>query len=127
MKDKSIFERVYAICLKASGAAIGAITVDTLEYLYELEMRWMMNSFYTGKGCASVDSEAASDYLLETFSPDYISFVMDMDDSASFTTAQKSGFGLFEKRYPYDYSYSGCDVENFDEVGKHFKEIQSRG
>jgi len=117
---------LFAICLKDSSDVIGVITVHLLEYLYELQMGWMMNGKFTGKGYASEAGAVASDYLLETLSLDYISVVMDTDNPASFRTAQKSGFELFEKRYPYDYFYSKCNVESFDEVEKHFKEIQTR-
>lgn len=116
-----------AICLKESDVVIGVITVSNLDYLYELQIGWMMNGKYTGNGYASEAGAAVSDYLLDTLSLDYISVTMDTDNPASFKTAQKSGFKLFEKRYPYDYFYSECDVENFDEVNKYFKYLQSRG
>ncbi len=115
----------YAICLKDSGIVIGAITVNPLEYLYELQIGWMLNSKYTGKGYASEAGAAASDYLLELLSLNYISVVMDVDNPASFRTAQKSGFKLFEKRIPYDYHYSKCDVEDFTAVSEHFIKKQS--
>lgn len=115
----------YAICLKNSGIVIGAITVNSLEYLYELQIGWMLNNKYTGKGYASEAGAAASDYLLEKLSLDYISVVMDVDNPASFRTAQKSGFRLFEKRIPYDYHYSKCDVEDFTAVSQHFIKKQS--
>ncbi|MDD4494802.1 MAG: GNAT family N-acetyltransferase [Eubacteriales bacterium] len=115
----------YAICLKNPCVVIGAITVNPLEYLYELQIGWMMNSKYTGKGYASEAGAAASDYLLETLSLDYISVVMDVDNPASFRTAQKSGFRLFEKRFPYDYHYSKCDVNDFNDVGEHFYNKQN--
>jgi len=118
---------LFAICLKDTGDVIGVITVHPLEYLYELQMGWMMNSKFTGKGYASEAGAAVSDYLLEALSLDYISVVMDTDNPASFRTAQKSGFKLFEKRYPYDYFYSKYNVENFDEVKKYFEEMQTRG
>jgi len=122
-----IFEKGvnYAICLKQSGDVIGAITVGGLEYLYELQIGWMLRSEFTGKGYASEAGAAASDYLLEFFSLDYISVVMDVDNPASFRTAQKSGFKLFEKRVPYDYHYSTINVEKLNEVGEYFANNQS--
>ena len=114
----------YAICLKDSGIVIGAITVGSLDYLYEPEMGWMLNSKYTGKGYASEAGAAVSDHLLEALSLDYICAVMDVDNPASFRTAQKSGFKLFEKRIPYDYYYSKCGVEDFDAVSEHFAKKQ---
>ena len=116
----------YDICLKDVGTVIGAITVNSLDYLYELQMGWMMNGKYTGQGYASEAGAAASDYLLEILSLDYISVVMDTDNPASFRTAQKSGFGLFEKRVSYDYYYSQCNVEDFNAVGKYFAVNQSQ-
>lgn len=126
-KDEICIKGIYyAICLKNSGIVIGAITVNSLEYLYELQIGWMLNSKYTGKGYASEAGAAASDYLLEILSLDYISVVMDVDNPASFRTAQKSGFRLFEKRIPYDYHYSKCDVEDFNAVSEHFIEKQNQ-
>lgn len=124
-KDICIKGIHYAICLKDSGDVIGAVTVNPLEYLYELQMGWMMNGNYTGKGYASEAGAAVSDYLLETISLDYISVVMDVDNPASFRTAQKSGFKLFEKRVPYDYYYSQCNVENFNAINGYFATKQS--
>jgi len=116
----SIKNRYFAICLKESGVVIGTITVDYLDYLYEHQMGWNMNGKYTGKGYASEAGAAVSDYLLETLSLDYMSVVMDVDNPASFRTAQKSGFKLFEKRVPYDYFYRTCGDEDHEAVGKHF-------
>lgn len=119
----------YAICCKGSYEIIGAITVGKLDYLYEYEIGWMMKSKFTGNGYASEAGTAVSDYLLETLSLDYISVVMDVDNPASFRTAQKAGFKLFEKRVPYDYHYKKCNDEDFEAVTKHFdtkqKEIGS--
>ena len=127
MEGKDIFEKGanYAICLKTSGTLIGAVTVGGLEYLYEMQIGWMMNNEYTGKGYASEAGAAASDYLLDHFSLDYISVVMDVDNPASFRTAQKSGFKLFEKRVPYDYYYSTHNAEDFTGVGDYFTNNQS--
>jgi [ribosomal protein S5]-alanine N-acetyltransferase len=126
MKDKGDFSReiYFAIVKKDPSTVIGAVTVSLLEYLYEIQMGWMMNSEYCGQGYASEAGAAASDYLLDTFSMDYLAVVMDVDNPASFRTAQKSGFRLFEKRVPYDYHYSKCNVENFKEVDEHFTRNQ---
>jgi hypothetical protein len=48
-----------------------------------------------------------------------------VDNPASFHTALKSGFRLFEKRVPYDYFYSHADPNDFDEVGNYLTEKQS--
>jgi ribosomal-protein-alanine N-acetyltransferase len=127
VKDKGDFDReiYFAIALKSSGTVIGAITVSKMEYLYETQIGWMMKSEYTGKGYASEAGAAASDYLLDAFSFDYLSVAMDVDNPASFRTAQKSGFRLFEKRVPYDYHYSKCNVEDFNAVSDHFAYKQS--
>ncbi len=127
VKDNNDFsnEIYYAIYLKEGNVVIGAITVSQLEYLYELQMGWLINSQYTGNGYASEAGIAVSDYLLKTLSLDYISVVMDVDNPASFRTAQKCGFQLFEKRVPYDYYYSKCNVEDFYEVKEYFTKKQN--
>ena len=116
---------LYAICLKDSGDVIGAITASRLEYLYETQIGWVMNGKYTGQGYASEAGAAASDYLLEALSLDYMAVVMDVDNPASFRTAQKSGFRLFEKRVPYDYHYSTANVNDHGEVHAHFAAKQA--
>jgi hypothetical protein len=50
--------------LKDSGLVIGAVTVRRLEFLYELEMGWLLKGDYTGYGYASEAAAAVSDYLL---------------------------------------------------------------
>jgi len=127
VNNEDIYEKSihYAICLKENDTVIGAITVNACEYIYELQMGWMMNGKYAGKGYASEAGAAVSDYLLEVLSLDYICVVMDTDNPASFRTAQKSGFKLFEKRVPYDYFYSRCNVEDFNAVAEYFAEKQS--
>lgn len=128
VKDRGDFSRetYFAIVQKDSDAVIGAVTVSVLEYLYETQIGWMMRSEYCGQGYASEAGAAASDYLLKTFGMDYLTVVMDVDNPASFRTAQKSGFRLFEKRVPYDYYYSQCNVENFEEVDAHFARNQAQ-
>jgi len=116
---------LYAICLKDSGGAIGAITVSRLDYLYETQIGWKIRSEYTGQGYASEAGAAASDELLEALRLDYIVAVMDVDNPASFRTAQRSGFRLFEKRVPYDYHYSTCNAEDHGEVQEHFAAKQA--
>jgi ribosomal-protein-alanine N-acetyltransferase len=128
VKDTGNFQKdvYYAIVLKETGLVIGAVTVSILEYLYELQMGWMVCNEYCRQGYASEAGEAVSNFLLEHFHYDYIVAVMDVDNPASFRTAQKSGFRLFEKRVPYDYHYSKCNVENFSEVSEHFNIKQSQ-
>lgn len=112
-------ERYFAIELDGTGM-IGVVTVSVLGYLRETQMGWMVLSDYTGFGYASEAASAASDYILKTYGLPYLVVVMDVDNPASFRTAQKSGFKLFEKRVPYDYFYSKCDVKNFAAVADHF-------
>ena len=127
-KDISDFDRgiYFAVTLKSIGTVIGAITASKLDYLYEMQIGWMMKGGYTGKGYASEAGAAASDYLLKTFNLDYISVVMDVDNPASFRTALKCGFKLFEKRVPYDYYYKKCNDEDFTAVDNYFSEKQSQ-
>jgi ribosomal-protein-alanine N-acetyltransferase len=116
----------YAICLKESGEIVGVITVNQIDYLYELEIGWYVKNQHIGKGYASEAGTVVSDYLLETFELDYMSVGINIDNRASLRTAQKSGFKLFEKRVPYDYYWSKCNVENFAEVDKYFEANQSQ-
>ena len=116
----------YAICLKDSGKIVGAITVNAMEYLQELQIGWYMHKQFMGNGYAGEAGAAVSDYLLETFSLEYMCVTLDIDNIASFRTAQKSGFKLFEKRIPYDYYWSECNVENHAEISKYFEKNQSR-
>ena len=128
VKDKGDFSKeIYlAITHRDTDIVLGAVTVSVLEYLYETQIGWMLRGEYRGQGYASEAGTAASDYLLDTFGMDYLAVVMDVDNPASFRTAQKSGFRLFEKRVPYDYHYSQCNVESFEEVGAHFGQNQAQ-
>lgn len=102
VKDKGLIiddqhpERGYlfGICLKDSGDVIGVITVHPSKYSYELHMGWYIKCQYTRSGYASEAGAAASDYLLEALSLDYITADVAIDNPASFRTAQKSGFRL---------------------------------
>ena len=115
----------YAICVKESAKIVGAVTVNAMDYLQELQIGWYMHKQFIGNGYAGEAGTAVSDYLLETFNLEYMCVTLDIDNIASFRTAQKSGFKLFEKRIPYDYYWSKCDVENHDEISKYFENNQS--
>jgi Acetyltransferases, including N-acetylases of ribosomal proteins len=117
-------ERYYAIELDGAGM-IGVITSSKLGYLREIQMGWMVLSEYTGKGYASEAARAASDYIMRTYELAYVVVVMDVDNPASFQTALKSGFKLFEKRVPFDYYYSDCDPRDFAAVTEHFSRKQA--
>jgi len=118
--------KLYAICLKESSKIVGAITVNAMEYLQELQIGWYMHKQYIGNGYAGEAGAATSDYLLDTLALEYMCVVLNIDNIASFRTAQKSGFRLFEKRVPYDYYWSKCNVENHEEVSKYFEVNQSK-
>ncbi|HBL83768.1 MAG: hypothetical protein A2Y17_08495 [Clostridiales bacterium GWF2_38_85] len=119
-------EIYYAIALKETNTVIGVITVSIPSYLNEVQIGWMLCGEYTGKGYASEAGAAASDFLLDTYSLYYMIVLMDVDNPASFRTAQKSGFRLSEKRVGYYYFYSKFNVENFNEVSKYFQTNQAK-
>lgn len=103
-------EVLYAVILKNGNHLIGAIAVSYHSVLYEPELGWMMQGEYCKKGYASEAATAVTDYLFQTYHYDFISVVMDVDNPASFRTAEKSGFKLFEKRTVYDHKYGRfCD------------------
>ena len=116
----------YAIVFGNSNTIIGVITVSPLPYLRETQIGWMMLSEFTGKGYASEAGSAVSDYILDTYNYEYLAVTMDTDNPASFRSAQKSGFRLFEKRVAYDYYYSSCNAEDFKEVNDYFEKNQSQ-
>lgn len=102
--------RCYAIELKDSGEVVGCLTFSKYEILQEYEMGWMMRSEYTKKSYASEAAAAFSEHILLTYGIDYMIVFMDTDNPASYRTAEKSGFRLFEKRIVYDYHYNRyCD------------------
>ncbi|MHB1153852.1 MAG: GNAT family N-acetyltransferase [Eubacteriales bacterium] len=123
VKDKGNFNKevYYAVISKQTGIVIGAVTISILEYLGETQIGWMMISDYCGQGLASEAGKAFSDYILTEYNHNYLVVVMDVDNPASFRTALKSGFRLFEKRSGYNYFYSKCNAENFNEVTEYFK------
>ena len=102
--------RCYAIELKESGEVVGCLSFSKNEMLHEYEMGWMMIERFTKKGYASEAAGAFSDHFCLTCGVDYLIVVMDTDNPASYRTAEKSGFKLFEKRTVYDYHYNRyCD------------------
>lgn len=102
--------RIYAIAEKASGAVIGSLSFGENELLHEYELGWQMIGRYTRKGYASEAASAFAEHFCEQNGVDYLIVVMDVDNPASYRTAEKSGFKLFEKRTVYDYTYNRyCD------------------
>ena len=116
---------LFAICLKDSGDVIGVISVHPSKYSYEVHMGWYIKRQYTRMGYASEAGAAASDYLLEALSLDYITAGVAIDNPASFRTAQKSGFILSEKPVGFNYHDNNCNVEDFNAVGEYFTKKQN--
>ncbi|MEO3946323.1 GNAT family N-acetyltransferase [Gorillibacterium sp. CAU 1737] len=103
-------EVLYAIVLKESQEIIGVITISDSSFLYELQVGWVVRGEHCGRGYASEATIALTDYLFHSGHYDYLIAVMDVDNPASYQTALKSGFLLFEKRTVYDYKYGRyCD------------------
>lgn len=119
-------EVFYGVELKENGELIGVITVSFLGCLRELQMGWMVRREYAGRGYASEAAKAASDALLLELNLPFMAVVMDEDNPASFRTAQKSGFKLFEKRVPFDYHYSRCNPEDPEAVAAVFAKNQAK-
>ncbi|WP_058302957.1 GNAT family N-acetyltransferase [Gorillibacterium timonense] len=103
-------EILYAVVLKECLTIIGVITLSDAKFLNEPQVGWMMRGEYGRKGYASEAANAVTDYLFTTHPYDYLIVVMDIDNPASYQTALKCGFNLFEKRTVYDYKYGRyCD------------------
>lgn len=113
-----------AVCLKDSREVIGVITLNHKQVANEWHIGWYFMSRYTGNGYASEAGAAASDYFLEALSLDYISAGVRVDNPASFRTAQKSGFKLFEKRMPYDYNNKSYNIDDMNDVIDYFSNIK---
>ena len=107
--DRSTW-RCYAIERKDDHMVVGCLSFGKNELLFEYELGWMMIGQYTGQGYASEAAEAYAEYFCEKYGVDYLIVVMDVDNPASYRTAENSGFRLFEKRTVYDYCYNRyCD------------------
>jgi len=127
VKDTGNFERevFYPIILKLANTVIGTITVSKLTYLNETQIGWQICGGYTNNGYASEAAKAVSDELLNKHNFDYMAVVMDTDNPASFRTAIKSGFKLFEKRIGYDYFYGDIDAANYEALSKYMETKQN--
>ena len=102
--------RCYAIECKKTSEVMGVLTFCKQNMLHEYDLGWMMISAYTGKGYASEAVTVFAEDFCRTHGVDYLTAVMDVDNSASRRTAEKGGFRLFEKRTVYDYHYNRyCD------------------
>ena len=94
--------RLYAIEARDTGCVVGSLSFGKSEMLYEYELGWQMQSCFSGKGYASEAAEAFSEYFCKEQGTDYLIAIMDTDNPASYRTAEKSGFKLFEKRTVHD-------------------------
>lgn len=102
--------RVYAIELKENHEVIGTLSFRKNKMLHEYELGWQMLGEHCKKGYASEAASAWSDWFCIHYHQEYLIVVMDIDNPASYRTAIKSGFKLFEKRTVYDYKYGRyCD------------------
>ena len=103
-------KRKYAIENKRTNEVMGSISFGMNDLLHEYELGWQMIEQYCKRGYASEAAVAFSEYFCENNNVDYLIAVMDVDNPASYRTALKSGFKLFEKRTVYDYTYNRyCD------------------
>lgn len=98
--------RCYAIEHKQTREVMGCLCFCKEDMLFEYELGWMMIGDYTMNGYASEAAEAFAEWFCEKHGVDYLIAVMDVDNAASFRSAEKAGFKLFEKRTVYDYSYN---------------------
>lgn len=98
--------RCYAIENKQTREVMGCLCFCKEDMLFEYELGWMMIGEYTKNGYASEAAEAFAEWFCEKYGVDYLIAVMDVDNPASFRSAEKAGFKLFEKRTVYDYSYN---------------------
>jgi [ribosomal protein S5]-alanine N-acetyltransferase len=103
-------KRKYAIQNKITNEVMGSISFGMNDLLHEYEIGWQMMEQYCKNGYASEAAIAFSEYFCANNNVDYLIAVMDVDNPASYRTALKSGFKLFEKRTVYDYTYNRyCD------------------
>lgn len=98
--------RCYAIEHKQTHEVMGCLCFCKEDMLFEYELGWMMIGEFTKNGYASEAAEAFAEWFCEKYGVDYLIAVMDVDNPASFRSAEKAGFKLFEKRTVYDYSYN---------------------
>ncbi len=95
--------RCYAIENRETGEVMGALTFCKQKMLHEYDLGWMMIGAYTRKGYASEAAEAFAEDFCRRHGVDYLTAIMDVDNTASRRTAEKCGFRLFERRTVYDY------------------------
>ncbi len=97
--------RCYAIEFKQTGEVVGSLSFGKAAMLFEYELGWEMLDAHTGKGYASEAAQAFCEWFCEKHGVEYIIAIMDVDNPASYKSALKCGFKLFEKRTVYDYRY----------------------
>jgi len=107
VKDTGNYEHevLYAVVRKECNTIIGALSISDHPFLYETQVGWMIRQEFCQRGYASEAANAFTDHLFSTHHYDYVIAIMDVDNPASYHTALKSGFKLFEKRTVYDYKY----------------------
>lgn len=94
--------RCYAIENRQTGEVMGSLSFGRNSLLFEYELGWEMIGSYAGNSYAAEAAAAFAEYFCRTHGVDYLIAIMDVDNPASFRTAEKSGFTLFEKRTVYD-------------------------
>lgn len=113
--------RCYAIENRHTGEVMGCLSFGKSSLLFEYELGWEMIGCYTRKGYASEAASAFSEYFCERYGVDYLIVVMDTDNLASYHTAVKSGFKLFEKRTVYD-----CSCNRYFDDYYYFRRYYSK-
>jgi ribosomal-protein-alanine N-acetyltransferase len=112
MEEENDFDtwRCYALERKEDGNFVGCLSFGKSEMLFEYELGWMMIGEYTGNSYAAEAAEVFAEDFCKNHGAEYLIVIMDVDNPASYRTAEKSGFKLFEKRTVYDYHYNRyCD------------------
>ena len=90
----------YAVALKDNDLLIGVVGMGLEDTVNEVEMAYVIDADYQGKGYATESLQALFDWCMEVSTLDYMILTIDCANTASCKVAEKSGFELFEKRTP---------------------------
>ncbi|MFT3952553.1 MAG: GNAT family N-acetyltransferase [Oscillospiraceae bacterium] len=106
--------RCYAVADKETGEVMGTLSFGKQPMLHEYALGWELMERFTKKGYASEAAEAFAEWFCRENNVDYLIVVMDVDNPASYRSAQKCGFRLFERRTIYNHRYQDyCDYYYF--------------
>ena len=110
----------YAIALKARpDAMIGMVGMGMEDTLREVEMAYFLDEAFQGCGYATEAVIALFDWCMAVSDLPYMILTIDCANASSARVAERSGFELFERRYPMGHQQPNMESSCYDYYRKY--------